>query len=162
MPPEDRDGYRKVRAEVPIPIAGGECEFTRYGFRDFIGGGCVDIVQPDIAACGGLTAFTQILTLANTHGVATVPHVWGSGVAVTAALHAVAVIPAFPHTANPTPLLNQPVIEFGFSRTMGRSVRLPIADLHRIAGVLGADRPATRNGTLDWQRVMEARAARDC
>ena len=112
VPPEDRDGYRKVRAEVPIPIAGGECEFTRYGFRDFIGGGCVDIVQPDIAACGGLTAFTQILTLANTYGVATVPHVWGSGVAVTAALHAVAVIPAFPHTANPTPLLNQPVIEF--------------------------------------------------
>jgi D-galactarolactone cycloisomerase len=52
------------------------------------------------------------LTLANTHGVATVPHVWGSGVAVTAALHAVAVIPAFPHTANLTPLLNQPVIEF--------------------------------------------------
>jgi len=29
--PEDRDGYRRVRAENPIPVAGGECEFTRYG-----------------------------------------------------------------------------------------------------------------------------------
>jgi D-galactarolactone cycloisomerase len=110
--PEDRDGYRKVRAENPIPVAGGECEFTRYGFRDFIGGGCVDIIQPDLAVCGGFTAFTQILALANSYGVATVPHVWGSGIAVAAALHAVAVIPSFPHTANPIPLLNQPIIEF--------------------------------------------------
>ena len=37
---------------------------------------------------------------------------WGSGIAVAAALHAVATIPPFPHTANPTALLNEPVIEF--------------------------------------------------
>ena len=110
--PEDRDGYRKVRAENPIPVAGGECEFTRFGFRDLIAGGCVDIVQPDLAVCGGFTAFTQIQALASAYGIATVPHVWGSGVAVAAALHAVATIPPFPHTANPIPLLNQPVIEF--------------------------------------------------
>ena len=110
--PEDRDGYRKVRAENPIPVAGGECEYTRYGFRDFIADGCVDIIQPDLAVCGGFTAFTQILALANSYNVATVPHVWGSGIALAAALHAVAIIPSFPHTANPIPLLNQPVIEF--------------------------------------------------
>lgn len=112
VPPEDRDGYRKVRAESPIPVAGGECEFTRYGFRDFISGGCVDVVQPDLAVCGGFTAFTQILAFANAYNVATVPHVWGSGVAVATALHAIAAIPSFPHTANPIPLLNQPIIEF--------------------------------------------------
>lgn len=112
VPPEDRDGYRKVRAENPIPVAGGECEFTRYGFRDFIGGGCVDVVQPDLAVCGGFTAFREVLTLANCHNLATVPHVWGSGIAVAAALQAIATIPAFPHTAQPVPLLNQPVIEF--------------------------------------------------
>jgi D-galactarolactone cycloisomerase len=112
VPPEDRDGYRKVRAENPIPVAGGECEFTRYGFRDFIGGGCVDVVQPDLAVCGGFTAFTHVLGFANAYDVATVPHVWGSGIAVAAALQAIATIPSFPHTANPIPLLNQPVIEF--------------------------------------------------
>lgn len=112
VPPEDRDGYRKVRAESPIPVAGGECEFTRYGFRDFIAGGCVDVVQPDLAVCGGFSAFTQILAFANAYNVATVPHVWGSGVAVATALHAIAAIPSFPHTANPIPLLNQPIIEF--------------------------------------------------
>jgi D-galactarolactone cycloisomerase len=112
VPPEDRDGYRKVRAENPVPVAGGECEFTRYGFRDLIAGGCVDVVQPDLAVCGGFTAWTQILALANAYGVATIPHVWGSGVALAAALHAVATVPPFPHTAHPIPLLNQPVIEF--------------------------------------------------
>lgn len=112
VPPEDRDGYRKVRAENPIPVAGGECEFTRYGFRDLIAGGCVDVVQPDLAVCGGFTAWTQILAFANAYNIATVPHVWGSGIAVAAALHAVATIPPFPHTAHPTPLLNRPVIEF--------------------------------------------------
>lgn len=110
--PEDRDGYRKVRAENPIPVAGGECEFTRFGFRDFIAGGCVDVIQPDLAVCGGFSAFTQILALANAYNVATVPHVWGSGIAVATALHAVAAIPPFPHTANPVALLNEPVIEF--------------------------------------------------
>lgn len=112
VPPEDRDGYRKVRRENPIPVAGGECEFTRYGFRDLIGGGCVDIAQPDLTVAGGFSGWIDILALAKAHGVATIPHVWGSGIAVAAALHAVATIPQFPHTANPLPLLNEPVIEF--------------------------------------------------
>jgi D-galactarolactone cycloisomerase len=110
--PEDRDGYRLVRQLNPIPVAGGECEFTRYGFRDLIAGGCVDIAQPDLAVCGGFTAWSHILTLANTYGVSLIPHVWGSGIAVAAALHAVATIPPNPHTANPVPLQNEPVLEF--------------------------------------------------
>jgi D-galactarolactone cycloisomerase len=110
--PEDYDGYRRVRRASPIPVAGGECEFTRYGFRNLIGGCCVDIAQPDLAVCGGFTAVSQILTLANTYGVAVIPHVWGSGIALAAALHAIAIIPPMPHTANPLPLLNEPVVEF--------------------------------------------------
>jgi D-galactarolactone cycloisomerase len=110
--PEDRDGYRRVRQQNPIPVAGGECEFTRYGFRDLIGGGCVDVAQPDLAVCGGFSAFSQILALANAHGVTVVPHVWGSGIALAAALQAIATIPPIPHTANPVPLLNEPVVEF--------------------------------------------------
>jgi D-galactarolactone cycloisomerase len=110
--PEDRAGYRKVRRENPIAVAGGECEFTRYGFRDLIGGGCVDIAQPDLAVCGGFSGWLDILALAKSYGIATIPHVWGSGIALAAALHAVATVPAFPFTANPVALLNEPVIEF--------------------------------------------------
>ncbi len=110
--PEDREGYRRIRQEVNIPIAGGECEYTRYGFRDFLAGGCVDIAQPDISVCGGLSEFMKIQALASSFGVWVIPHVWGSGVAIATALHAIATIPPFPHTANPIPLQNEPVIEF--------------------------------------------------
>lgn len=110
--PEDRDRYRQVRAKNPIAIAGGEYEFTRFGFRDLIAGGCAEIVQPDFADCGGFSAFVQVQALASAYGIASVPHVWGSGIAFAAAVRAIAAIPPFPHSAHPIALLNQPVIEF--------------------------------------------------
>ena len=64
--PEDIDGYRRVQSSTIIPIAGGECSFMRYGFRDMFtgpGGPCVHIAQPDIAASGGLSEFLKISAL---------------------------------------------------------------------------------------------------
>ena len=110
--PEDRHGYRRVRQALDIAIAGGEAEFTRWGFLDLIAGGCVDIAQPDLCVCGGFSEFQKIFALASSYGVAVIPHVWGSGVAQAAALHAIAALPPTPHTANPVPLQNEPVIEF--------------------------------------------------
>ena len=110
--PEDLDGYRRVRSQVQVAIAGGECEYTRYGFRNLITTGCVDIAQPDLCVCGGISEWTKILALAQAFGVWTIPHCWGSGIALAAALHALATIPLFPHTANPVPMQNEPVIEY--------------------------------------------------
>ena len=113
--PEDIEGYRRVQSKTIIPIAGGECSFMRYGFRDlFVGpnGPCVDIAQPDIANSGGLSEFIKIATLASTFGVTLVPHVWGSGIGLAAGLHAVATLPLTPYTCNPAYMENEPVIEF--------------------------------------------------
>lgn len=112
VPPEDRDGYRKVRASITVPVAGGECEFTRWGFRDLLTGGCVDIAQPDICVAGGLSEWINILALCESFTVPVIPHVWGSGVALAAALQALAALPPMPHTANPVPLQNEAVVEF--------------------------------------------------
>ena len=49
---------------------------------------------------------------ASSFGVVLVPHVWGSGVGLAAALHAVSTLPLTPYTCNPAYLENQPVIEF--------------------------------------------------
>src|SRR5690242_6943670 len=110
--PEDRSGYRKVRDALSIPIAGGECEYTRYGFRDLFLGQCVDIAQPDLCVCGGFSEWLKIQALASSFGVITIPHVWGSGIALAAALHALAAVPPSPHTANPVVLQNEPAVEF--------------------------------------------------
>lgn len=110
--PEDRAGYRRVRDAIAVPVAGGEAEFTRFGFRDLFAEGCVDIAQPDICVCGGISEWLKIMALASSFGVLMVPHVWGSGVALSAALHALATIPPQPHTANPVALQNEPVVEF--------------------------------------------------
>jgi D-galactarolactone cycloisomerase len=114
--PEDRDGYRRVREALDVPVAGGEAEFTRYGFRDLIAGGCVDIVQPDLCVSGGISEFVKIHALASTFGVLTVPHVWGSGIALAAGIQALATVPATPHTYAPVPLQNEPVIEYDRTR----------------------------------------------
>lgn len=65
----------------PIKLAGGEHEFTHYGFRDIASSSALDIWQPDITWCGGLTAGKRIIEMAKSANVSVVPHrggeVWG-------------------------------------------------------------------------------------
>lgn len=112
VPPEDRRGYRRVRDAVDVPVAGGEAEFTRYGFRDLLLGECLDIAQPDLCCTGGFTEWQKITALTTSFSVLTIPHVWGSGVAVAAALQALAAAPPVPFTAAVVPLQNEPMIEY--------------------------------------------------
>jgi D-galactarolactone cycloisomerase len=112
VPPEDYEGYAMLRKGSTIPIAGGECEFTRFGFRELFSRGCVDIAQPDIGACGGITEIMNIQAIASAYGIPVIPHVWGSAVALATALQVLAALPPCPHTANPVPLQNEPVVEY--------------------------------------------------
>jgi D-galactarolactone cycloisomerase len=112
VPPEDRQGYRRVREALDVPVAGGEAEFTRYGFRDLLIGECIDIAQPDLCCMGGFSEWQKIIALTTSFGVLCIPHVWGSGVAVAAALQVLAATPPVPFTAAPVPLQNEPMVEY--------------------------------------------------
>jgi D-galactarolactone cycloisomerase len=105
---EDLEGYREVRRAVGCPVAGGENEFTLYGFRDLCGARAVDIVQPDIAACGGFTACRHIAAIAHAHGIVVNPHVWGSAIGQAASLHLVAALPV----AHPSLHAAEPIFEY--------------------------------------------------
>lgn len=85
--PEHYNGYNQLRQNTSIPIAGGECEYLRHGFLQLFQNQSVDIAQPDICAAGGLTEVKRIANMANTFGVEIVPHSWGTGVALHAAMH---------------------------------------------------------------------------
>ncbi len=88
--PEYYDQYAELRTKTSIPIAGGECEYLRFGFQTLLKSQSVDILQPDICASGGLTEAKRIASLASVYGVEIVPHTWGTGIAISAALHFVA------------------------------------------------------------------------
>jgi L-alanine-DL-glutamate epimerase-like enolase superfamily enzyme len=71
---EDYAGLAKVQANTSIPIASGENEYTRYGFRDLIACGGADILQPDANVLGGITEYRHIASLASAHRLPLAPH----------------------------------------------------------------------------------------
>ena len=52
----------------------------RHGFLKLFQSKSVDIAQPDVGACGGITELKRITALANTFGIEIVPHCWGTGI----------------------------------------------------------------------------------
>jgi L-rhamnonate dehydratase len=78
--PDDYWAYRdlKKRASNNILVTGGEHEATRYGFRMLLEFCDLDIIQPDVGWCGGLTELIKIGNLAESYGKYVIPH--GSGI----------------------------------------------------------------------------------
>jgi len=91
--PDELDAYAKLADTVRIPIAAGEHDATAWGFRELIERGHLDIVQPDMTRCGGLTDALRIAKLAEQKGVVCMPHAWKSGIVKAASLHLNAVLP---------------------------------------------------------------------
>jgi D-galactarolactone cycloisomerase len=108
VPPEDLAGYREVKAALTVPIAGGEAEFTRWGFRPLITERCMDILQPDVCAAGGISECKKIADMANAFGMRVNPHVWGTGVGLAASLQLIATLPHNPPGLVPL----EPLLEF--------------------------------------------------
>jgi D-galactarolactone cycloisomerase len=108
---EDLAGYRELRAKLDVPVAGGENEFTVFGFRRLLDARAVDIAQPDLCAAGGFTACRHIAALALAHGVQVNPHVWGSSIGQVASLHLACSLPL----ANPSLFADEPVFEYDCS-----------------------------------------------
>lgn len=72
--PDDIQGYAELKAAGRVPIAGGEHEFTLYGFRQLLEARAVDYIQFDTNRVGGLTQARKVAALAEAWSVAVVPH----------------------------------------------------------------------------------------
>lgn len=86
LSPDDLAGFRRLVDLSPTPIATGEKETTRFGFRDLIDTGGLRIIQPDIARAGGLTEMVRIAAYAELRGARVIPHCWASDILVSATL----------------------------------------------------------------------------
>jgi L-alanine-DL-glutamate epimerase-like enolase superfamily enzyme len=72
--PDDIHGYAELKRLGRIPIAGGEHEFTLYGFRELLEARAVDYIQFDTNRVGGLTQARKIAALAEAHSIPVIPH----------------------------------------------------------------------------------------
>lgn len=72
--PDDIHGSAELKATGRIPIAGGEHEFTLYGFRQLLEARAVDYIQFDTSRVGGITQARKIAALAEAHSVPVIPH----------------------------------------------------------------------------------------
>ena len=68
------DSYAQIRDGSPIDISGGEHEYTRWGFRQIVERGAMDVLQPDIYWCGGLSETVKICALASAFDLPVIPH----------------------------------------------------------------------------------------
>lgn len=91
--PECFDVYTQVRAQSPVPLAAGEQLGTVWEFQRFIENQCVDIVQPDLSRCGGLTVASEVARLADRSGIDLVPHSWLTDLLHATSLHLIATLP---------------------------------------------------------------------
>jgi len=91
--PERFDEYAAVRASSPTPVAAGEQVATVWDFERFIGQGCVDVVQPDLSRCGGISVALRVAQMAEQAGIDLVPHSWLTHLLTGYSLQLIATLP---------------------------------------------------------------------
>ena len=96
LSPEYYDLHADLRNNTTIPITGGECEYLRFGFLELLRRKSLDILQPDLCSCGGITEAKKIANLATSYGVPIIPHTWGSGIGIHVALQFIASLESLP------------------------------------------------------------------
>ena len=94
--PEDYDGYRELKQKINTNIAGGEAEFTKYGWNQLIKNKCIDIAQPEVCGLGCITEYMKISAMAQANFIPIVNHVWGSAISVAVNLHLLTAMPDMP------------------------------------------------------------------
>ena len=100
--PEDYDSYKELKEKLKTNIAGGEAEFTKYGWNQLIKNNCIDIAQPEVCGLGGITEYLKVSALAQSNFIPIVNHVWGSALSVAVNLHLLTTLPDMPGGLFPT------------------------------------------------------------
>ena len=106
--PEDHEGYKELKNKLKTNIAGGEAEFTKWGWKHLIQNRCIDIAQPEVCGLGGITEYLKVVALAQANFIPVVNHVWGSALSIAVNLHLLTAMPDTPGGLFPA----KPMLEF--------------------------------------------------
>ncbi len=94
--PDDAEGYRKIRAQIPLKMATGENDFSFNSFKRIIDSHTIDYIMPNITRVGGITNLYKIGKYAAEKNVMLSPHGVGAGIGILAALQVMSVLPNAP------------------------------------------------------------------
>ncbi len=99
-------GYEELRKKMPLPLAAGEGVDSRASAKELIDRRAMDIIQPDVSLCGGISEALFIAETAALSGIDCLPHCWGSDIVIAATVHLLALLPDPHHGfATDTPML---------------------------------------------------------
>ena len=84
---ENEEEFARFAQRSNIPIATGERNYTRWGFKNMLIGGGVDIIQPDVSHCGGILELRKIAAMAECFDVSVAPHCPLGPIALAACLN---------------------------------------------------------------------------
>ena len=93
LSPDDLDGYKRLAEAVDMRISAGEEVGTLYEFKELIDHCNIDIIQPDLSRCGGITIGKKIVDMASLKGIPVIPHAFKTGILMSASLHLLAAMP---------------------------------------------------------------------
>jgi len=93
LKPDDLEGFKELRAQSPVLIATGEVFTRRQTFQPYITQRALDIIQPDLTKCGGISEGRRMGWMAYDHSVLMVPHGWNTAIGVAADLALTAAMP---------------------------------------------------------------------
>ena len=93
--PEHIPAWSQLRSQMQVPLATGECLYTRFEFLDLLAARGADIIQPDVCVCGGLLEMRKIAAIAEAHYVSVAPHNPMGPLATAVNLHFAAATPNF-------------------------------------------------------------------
>lgn len=96
LPAEDLEGFKRLTEGTTMRIATGEEESGRQAFARLINETHIDVVQPDMSRCGGLTEAKKIAVMAADRNILCVPHAFKTGILVAASIHFIAAVPHAP------------------------------------------------------------------
>jgi D-galactarolactone cycloisomerase len=112
LPEAHYAGYEVLREKLPIALAGGEVLDSRGYAKGLLERRAVDIIQPDVTLCGGVTECLFVAEMAALYGVPTMPHCYGGPIAVAATVQVLSLLadPNLSYTPD-TPMLELDVSE---------------------------------------------------
>jgi galactonate dehydratase len=91
--PGNIEVFKRLKEQIGIPLATGERDRTIWEFLPYLHERCIDVLQPDVAHCGGISQMKKIAVLAEAYHVPLAPHCTTSPLGVSASLSVGASIP---------------------------------------------------------------------